>query len=173
MMRNETRHERDWYGILRTPAPATGPPGRAVMHEVALPLESPPEELTPEEQLLEEVCGLEARATQYEDLEAAAHAVSALGRLEGRIPPDLRGHVVTTCLFLAEDRSEDRSWPALRERRERAREALRVLRPTAPRELVWEIDELLTTGRWNTSKRFPSARARHRGTTDGYSEQRP
>jgi hypothetical protein len=137
------------------------------MHEVAVPLESPPAELTPEEQLLEEVCGLEARATQYEDLEAAARAVRQLGLLKERIPVDLRGHVVTTCLFLASKRSEDGARPALRERRERARDALRQLRDIAPRELVWEIDELQATGEWNLSRRFPRAAAGHRGTADG------
>ena len=124
-------------------------------HEAALPRGVPPEALTPEEQLLEEVCGLEARATQYEDLKSAARAVRALARLKERIPVDLRGHVVTTCLFLASKRGEDGARPALRERRDRARDALRELRPIAPRELVWEIDELLATGEWNLSKRFP------------------
>lgn len=157
MIRNEAKHDKDWYEILRTPALATGPPGHAVVREEALARAPPPEDLTPEEQLLEEVCGLETCATQYEDLEAAARAVTALGRLKERIPRDLRGHVVTTCLFLASARSQDEARPALRERRERARDALRQLRSIAPRELVWEIDELLATGEWNLSKRFPRA----------------
>jgi hypothetical protein len=157
MIRNETRHDRDWYGILRTPAHTGRSLGGAVAHEAAVPREVPPEDLTPEEQLLEEVGGLEACATQYEDLEAAARAVTALACLKERIPVDLRGHVVTTCLFLASRRREDDERPALLERRERARAALRTLRDIAPRELVWEIDELLATGEWNLSKRFPRA----------------
>jgi hypothetical protein len=125
------------------------------------------ESFAPDELMPELVCGIEAWASQYEDLEAAGKAVTALGLLKERIPPDLRGHAVTTCLFLADGRREDRSWPALRERRQRARSALRNLRSIAPRELVWEIDELLATGKWNTSKRFPRAAARHRGAADG------
>ncbi len=157
MIRNQTTYDKDWYGILRTPAQITAPPGRAVIYEHATPVAVLPEPLTPEDELLEEVCGLEVRATQYEDLEAAGRAVTALGRLKERIPVDLRGHAVTTCLFLAADRVEDKTWPALRERRRRARNALRNLRSIAPPELVWEIDVVLATGEWNTSKRFPRA----------------
>src|SRR6266568_1972503 len=98
MIRNQTRQDRDWYGILRTPAPTTGPPGRAVTPEAAAARASPPEAFTPEERLLEEVCELEARAMQYDDLEDAGRAAAALGRLRERIPRDLRAHVVTTCL---------------------------------------------------------------------------
>jgi hypothetical protein len=157
MIRNETRHDRDWYGILRTPAQAAVPRGRAVVHEVAVPRESPPEDLTLEEQLLDEVCALEACATQYENLWAAGRALTALGRLKERIPVDMRARVVTTCLYAATSRIEDAAWPALRARRDRARDALRSLRAVAPAELVWEIDELLETGQWNTQKRFPQA----------------
>ena len=154
-MRNETRQERNGYGILRTPAHSTGSPRRAVTHKVAVPLTPPPEDVTPEEQLLDEVCALEACATQYENLWAAGLALTALGRLKERIPADMRAHVVTTCLYAAAGRVEDATWPALRARRDRARDALRSLRSLAPAELVWEIDELLETGEWNTEKRFP------------------
>lgn len=153
MIRNQTRHERDWYGILRTPAEAPVRRGLAVTRvEVSPP---PAEDFTPEDQLLEDVLALEASAKQYEDLGAGARAVEALGRLGGRIPADLRAQVVTTCLFLAANRSEDSAWPALRERRERARSALKALRAIAPADLIWEIDELVATGEWNTSRRFP------------------
>lgn len=162
MIRNQARHERDWYGILRTPAPTTVRPSRAETREDAPPQGSALDALvalqdhfTPEQQLLEQVLSLEACASQYEDLAAAAEAVAALGRLQARIPVDLRGHAVTTCLFLAADRAEDDTWPALRQRRESARGALRQLRSVAPQELVWEIDELLQTGKWNTARRFP------------------
>ena len=155
MIRNQTRHDRDWYGILRTPAQPEATPRRAETFEVALRRAPDPEDFTPEERLLDEVCDLEARARQYEDLEAAARAVIELGRLKERIPVDLRARVVTTCLFLASKRKEDGGSPALRTRRDRAREALRALRSVAPKELVWEIDELLATGTWNLSKRFP------------------
>jgi len=154
MIRNETRPDRNWYGILRTPVETAARRGLAVTHEDEA-FGPPAEAFTPEERQLEEVLGLEARATQYEDLEAGARAVTALGRLGARIPVDLRAHAVTTCLFLAAERVEDHVWPALRERRDSAREALRELRPLAPKELVWEVDELLATGKWNTSKRFP------------------
>jgi hypothetical protein len=126
-----------------------------VTHKVAVPLAPPIEDLTPDEQLLDEVCALEACAKQYENLWAAGRALTALGRLKERIPADMRARVVTTCLFAAASRAEDASWPALRARRDRARDALRGLRAIAPAELVGEIDELLATGEWNTQKRFP------------------
>ena len=157
MIRNETRQDRDWYGIPRTPATPRAPPGRPEVHEVALRRAPDPLDATPEERLLDEVCDLEARATQYEDLDEAARAVIELGLLKERIPVDLRAHVVTTCLFLASKRPEDDASRGLRTRRDRAREALRSLRAIAPRELVWEIDELLATGEWNLARRFPRA----------------
>src|SRR6266568_1660499 len=113
MIGKQTRQERDWYGILRTPGETPARRGSAVTFESSSPRAFPVDDRTPEDRLLEDVLALEARATQYEDLEAAAQAVEALGLMKDRIPVDMRARAVTTCLFLAGKRPEDDAWPAL------------------------------------------------------------